>query len=141
MRLESTRKSDLAVSAMIELNATETRLKAVELADRLDTSSSFVGHVMAPLIKQRWVASDPGRHGGYRLLVRLEDVSVLQLIEAVEGPVDTGRCVLDDRPCDEASICALHQAWTNARSLLTNELARTSIADVAASNAVGRPRE
>lgn len=140
MRLESTRKSDLAVRAMIGLADVESRLKAADLAELLGTTSSFMSHVMTPLVKHGWVASDPGRNGGYRLLAGLRDVSVLELVEAVEGPLETGQCVAADRPCDDYAACAMHHAWTKARTTLALELAGTSIADVAKSNSDQRRR-
>jgi Rrf2 family protein len=140
VRLETTRKSDLAVKALIALAPAQNPVKAGELADALDASPSFMAHVMTPLVAQGWVSSDPGRRGGYRLVVDLAGVSVLALIEAVEGPTDTGECVVGDRPCTETGSCALHLAWMRARELLSRELAATSIADAAPSVPIGGHR-
>ena len=131
MRLETTRKSDLAARAMITLAPESQPVKASELATELSATAAFMAHVMGPLVAQGWVASDPGRNGGYRLQVELADVSVLDLTEAVEGPTETGRCVVGDRPCLDMGSCALHDAWIQARTVLTDELRRTSIADIA----------
>ncbi len=134
MRLETTRKSDLAAQALIALarrNDPGHPMKTAELADVVSATPSFMAHVMSALVSKGWVASGPGRNGGYRLLVGLDHVSVLDLVEAVEGPTDTGRCVVGDRPCGETSSCALHDAWMRARQVLTAQLATTSVADVA----------
>ncbi len=137
MRLETTRKSDLAAQALITLarRRPETDdpdpVKAAELAESVSATPSFMAHVMSALVSRGWVTSDPGRNGGYRLVVGLDDISVLDLVEAVEGPTDTGRCVVGDRPCGETGSCALHDAWMQARAVLTSRLAATSIADVA----------
>lgn len=42
--------------------------------------------------------SEPGPTGGYVVTIDLAEVSVLDVIESVEGPTDTGRCVPEDRP-------------------------------------------
>lgn len=131
MRLEITRKSDLAARAMITLAPMSGPLKTSELAERLCASAAFMSHVMGPLVARGWVLSDPGRNGGYRLQVPLSDVSVLDLTEAVEGPTETGRCVVGDRPCLDIGSCAVHDAWIAARKVLTDQLAATSIADTA----------
>ncbi len=95
----------------------------------MGSSSGFVSQVLNPLVRAGWVRSDPGPSGGYSLTVDLDSVSVLAVIEAIEGPTDSGRCVLADRACDEAGTCALHVPWLRARAELLRQLDATSVAD------------
>src|SRR5690554_3570667 len=134
MRLELTRKSDLAARTMVEL-AGAGRLKAGDLADRLETTTGFVPQVVGPLVRAGWVVSVPGPTGGYALAVDLADVSVLQVIEAAEGPTHSGRCVVVDRPCDSGQACLVHDAWADARHHLVGRLRETSIGDLAGAGA------
>ena len=113
------------------LGEADTRLKAQTLADAVCTTPGYMPQVIGPLVKAGWVRSDAGPTGGYSLAVSLEDVSLLQVIEAVEGPTDDGQCVLVDRPCEAAGPCALHVAWYRAREHLLAELDAASIAEVA----------
>ena len=129
MRLEVTRKSDLAVRAMQVLADADARVKGPALAEAVGSTSGFVSQVLNPLVRQGWVRSDPGPSGGYSLVVDLAEVSVLAVIETIEGPTVSGRCVLADRPCDETGTCALHVPWMRARALLLGEFAATSVAD------------
>ena len=103
-------------------------MKGPELAEVVGSTSGFVSQVMVPLVRLGWVRSDPGPTGGYALAVDLETVSVLAVIEAIEGPTDSGRCVLADRPCEEGGPCALHVPWTLARSQLLAKLDAVSVA-------------
>lgn len=129
MRLEVTRKSDLAVRALRALAGPEPgrRLKGPDLAELVGSTPGFVAQVMTPLVRAGWVRSEPGPTGGYSLRVDLDTVSVLAVVEAVEGPTDTGRCVLADRPCAERGLCALHTAWSRARQELLRELDATTV--------------
>ena len=77
-----------------------------------------------------WVQSDPGPTGGYRCRVPLGEVNVLQVIEAVDGATDAGRCVVADRPCLAADPCVLHVAWGQARGELVAVLQSTSMSVV-----------
>lgn len=104
-------------------------MKGPALAEALGSTSGFVPQVLNPLVRQGWVRSDPGPTGGYLLAVELETVSVLEVIEAIEGPTDTGRCVLVDRPCNESGTCALHASWTRLRDQLLAELDALSVAE------------
>ena len=132
MRLEITRRAELAVRAMAFLGGTAERVKGSVLADELGSTSAFVAQVVGPLVKAGWVRSEPGPSGGYVNCVSLDEVSVLDVIEAVDGVTDTGRCVVVDRLCDSESPCALHNAWTRARGELTKILGDMSLSDVAA---------
>lgn len=131
MRREITRRSDLATRAMVELNRLGRRTKSVELAEAIGTTPGFLSQAMTPLAAKGWVRSEPGPSGGYVLTADLADVSVLDVIEAIEGPSDAGRCVLEDRPCGGADPCALHQPWQRARTQLLEELSNSSLATLA----------
>ena len=116
------------------------RTKGPDLAASIGTTPGFVSQVVTPLVKAGWVRSDPGPTGGYSLIVELADVSVLAVIEAVEGVTETGECVLADQPCDQTDSCALHVPWQRARDRLLRELAAVSVADESIHVELGGPR-
>ena len=127
MRLEITRRAELAIRALALLGAADGRMKAAALADGLGTTVGFVPQVLGPLVKAGWVVSDPGPTGGYRATVDPVDVNVLQVIEAVDGSTDGGRCVVADRPCQAGHPCVLHDAWGRARAELVGVLSATPV--------------
>jgi Rrf2 family protein len=132
MRLEVTRKTDLATRALLALATTSERTKASQLASTVDASPGFLAQAMTPLVNQGWVRSDPGPTGGYTALIDLDELSVLDIVEAVEGATDSTACVLEDRLCAGGGHCALHQAWARARTHLLHELAETPLSAIAA---------
>ncbi len=129
MRLEVTRKSDLAIRSLRVLHEHGEKLKGTDLAELVCATSGFVTQVMNPLVKARWVRSDPGPTGGYSLVADVESLSLLDIIELIEGPTMDGVCVLADRPCDEQGHCALHGSWMVARRQLTESLDSISVTD------------
>jgi Rrf2 family protein len=131
MRLEISRRADLAVRALLAIDGAGDRVKADALAAQLDTTAGFVPQVVGPLVKRGWVRSDPGPRGGYSATVSLDAVSVLDVIEAVDGPTDAGRCVVAEGPCGRAPHCALHTAWARAREELVSHLGAQSMASLA----------
>lgn len=135
MRLEITRRTDLATRAVLALSGRDQRVKAAELAELIGTSSGFLSQVMSPLAAKGWVRSDPGPTGGYQLVADPASISVLDVIEAVEGPTDTEACVLEDRACRRGGPCVLHTPWSAARSHLLTELQATSVAGLRAGGA------
>ncbi len=130
MRLEITRRSDLATRALLVLAELDRRVKAKELAERVGTTSGFLSQVMTPLAAQGWVRSEPGPTGGYVLIGDPAELSVLAVIEALEGATDTDRCVLEERPCGASTPCPLHRPWSSARGHLLAELGGTSLASL-----------
>ena len=128
MRLEITQRADLAVRALVVLHRSPTRLKSVDLATALSTTAGIVPQVMGPLVRAGWVHSVPGPSGGYETLLDVEALRVLEVVESVDGPTDSGRCVVANRPCDGEAPCALHVAWGRARGELVSSLAAMSIA-------------
>ena len=135
MRLEITRRSDLATRSLIALASTEhegRRTKAADLAAVVGTTPGFLSQAMTPLVDRGWVRSEPGPTGGYEVAVDLADVSVLQVIEAVEGSTDMTHCVLQNRPCMAAEPCPLHEPWSVARHHLLSSLSATSLAELVA---------
>jgi hypothetical protein len=80
---------------------------------------------------QGWLgAVRAGPTGGHQLVADLATVSLLDLIEAVEGPTDDGRCVMAAQSCPAPEPCAVHETWVRARAALTGELAATSLASI-----------
>ncbi len=130
MRLEVSRRADLAVRALVTLRRTPGRVKAVALAEELETTVGFVPQVVGPLVKRGWVGTAPGPTGGYAAVPGHDTTTVLDVIEAVDGPTDRGHCVVVDRPCGRGAHCALHDAWDRARDALVSELAATRVADL-----------
>lgn len=132
MRLEITRRADLATRALLALASGGGRSKAADLAARIGTTTGFLSQTMSPLVQRGWVRSEPGPTGGYVAVADLNSLSVLEVIEAIDGPTDSGRCVLAPRPCSKDVPCAMHVPWTRARAQLVGELGRTFLSEIAA---------
>ena len=129
MRLEVTKKCDLAMEALHVLSKSDARIKGPQLATEVGTTSGFLSQALTPLVKRGIVISDPGPNGGYSLGRGIDKISVLEIIESLEGPTVSGVCVLAEQPCNENSHCALHHSWLKARTQLLKELDKTSVAE------------
>lgn len=129
MRLELAKRTDLALRGLQALNAEGERLSGTVLAEILETTHQYLPQIMSPLVQQGWVTSNRGPGGGYLLVVSLGEITVLELIETMEGTTDTATCVLSGETCDASDPCALHDAWSQARDALLDKLSATSIAD------------
>ena len=135
MNISFQRKTDLAIKALGHLSTIDEPFSRDRLATAVDTSRAYLAQVMTPLVHAGWVTSGRGPGGGYRLSIPTERITLLEVIEAVEGTTVTGRCALQDGPCPGTDSCAIHEAWTAARTDLIDRLRRVSIAE-----AIGDPQ-
>ncbi len=127
MRLELTTRTNLAIGAIRHLAENDHRVARSELAQLLETTPDFLARVMAPLVHSGWVASGTGPGGGYALTESGRTVSVFDVITAVEGVPEEDACVLRSGPCRRDDRCALHDAWTRARTALMTELRQSPV--------------
>jgi len=118
MKLSLQRRTDLALSALKELEVNEGMMPRAELAERIGTTASFLAQVMSPVVQAGWVASERGPGGGYRLTDSAYDARVLDVIEAAEGPTIDGWCVMSSTRCSPTSPCVVHDVWVEARQVL-----------------------
>ncbi len=125
MKLELLPRTDLAVRALRHLADGET-CNSEDIAAAIDSTPQHIQHVMAPLTAAGWVRSRRGPAGGYTINGEL-DLTMLEVIEAVEGPTADGRCVLRTSSCNEDLPCALHDAWVDAREALVSALEKRSV--------------
>lgn len=129
MRLEILPRTELTVRTLQTL-ADGARWRAADIAAVVGSSGTYVARLLAPLTRSGWVRSTPGPTGGHELIADLDEISVLDLIEAVEGGFEADRCVMADRPCPAPTPCALHDAWIPARDAMTAQLAATPLSSL-----------
>ncbi|MDA8147774.1 MAG: Rrf2 family transcriptional regulator [Actinomycetota bacterium] len=106
--------------------------KIREVVAEMDVPQTFASQILADLVRAGLATSQAGKAGGYRLIRPPEEVSLLEVVEAGEGPLRSERCALGDGPCRWESVCPLHETWGAATAALRETLAATSLAAIAA---------
>jgi Ca-activated chloride channel homolog len=87
-----------------------------------------------------FIAEQMKKHGpGYASAVAMEEVTLLDAVEAVEGPFEITHCIMQQRPCGECRPCALHDAWTEGQNTILDHLATRTLAEFS-SQALPLPR-
>jgi Rrf2 family iron-sulfur cluster assembly transcriptional regulator len=134
MRLELTRRGDYAIRAMVALGASggTTRLSVRRIASSMAIPVSFLPQVMRDLVAAGLVEPTTGRTGGYRLSRSLEEITVLEIIESVEGDGRRISCVLRGSPCGRDGHCAAHEVFFAAQDAMIGRLRGSSLADLVA---------
>jgi Rrf2 family transcriptional regulator, iron-sulfur cluster assembly transcription factor len=139
MRLELTKRGDYAVRAMLALarmtvdgRGTPTLLSARRISEAMGIPVRFLAQVLADLQRAGLVEAAPGRSGGYRLSRAAERISLLDVIEAVEGDSRRRTCVLRGGPCGLDGTCDVHDVFFRGQEALLATLERSTLAELAA---------
>jgi Rrf2 family protein len=111
------------------------RCKTREIAQSMAIPESYLPQILAELVSAGLVTSMAGRDGGYALSVPASRVHLLEVIEAMEGPVELATCVITGGPCHWDNECAVHRFWSAAQESFRGQLRATSFADIAAVDA------
>jgi len=118
----------------------DATLSSSEIAAQTHIPVRFVSQVMGHLVRAGLARGVIGRSGGYRLASKPESVSVLSIVQAVEGDARRPQCVLRGGPCAGGAPCEIHFVFADARDAFTNRLAATSLASVASLERPGARR-
>ena len=102
--------------------------KIREVVAEMDVPQTFASQILADLVRAGIATSRAGKDGGYRLVRPPESVSLLEVVEAGEGPLRSERCALGAGPCRWESVCPLHETWGAATKALRETLEATSLA-------------
>jgi Rrf2 family transcriptional regulator, iron-sulfur cluster assembly transcription factor len=134
MRLELTKRGDYAVRAMLALarGSGNGLLSARRISDAMAIPVRFLPQVLADLQRGGLVEAAPGRSGGYRLAREASAISLLDVIEAVEGESRRRSCVLRGGPCGLDGSCDVHAVFYEGQEALLAHFAKSSLADLAA---------
>jgi Rrf2 family protein len=133
MRLELTKRGDYAVRAMLALTrgAGNGLLSARRIADAMSIPVRFLPQVLGDLQRSGLVEATAGRAGGYRLARPADTVSLLEVIEAVEGDSRRRSCVLRGGPCGLDGHCDVHDVFFAGQEALRGAFAAATLAELA----------
>jgi Rrf2 family protein len=139
-------KAEYGVRLMVELGrragadaageAEPVALSSVAEAETLPLS--YLEHLVAKLREAGLVTSVRGAHGGYRLARPAADIEMLEVVQALEGPIAPMECfhdvregrVLCSHETDGDKACATKLLWTRVHGGITKALAGTTLADL-----------
>ena len=125
-------KSRYASRALIELalqyGGDPVKLK--DIANRQDISLKYLEQVMFPLRVGGYVKTQKGSKGGYLLARSPESITLLEIVESVEGSVSPVECAKNPQYCERAEKCPTHFAWVGLKEAIEKELGKTTLANL-----------
>jgi len=129
-----TRKTDYAIRCVLHLAESDKEVVMVtEIAKEREIPKSFLAKIMQELAKAGIVESLRGVKGGFKLAKKASDISLLDVVEIMEGSVAMNICAVDKGKCDFKSTCSVHPVWVEIRKDVEERLKQWSFAKLSVS--------
>ena len=122
--MEITRQADYAVRAMIHVASlpAASRVATAVIAEAQGIPLPFLTKVIAHLVRAGLVTTNRGMGGGVSMACSPDEVTLLDVLEAVEGPIALNRCLLRGGTCEIEPYCAIHDVWLAIQGHLVHDL-------------------
>lgn len=105
-------------------------VRASQVSARQKISLNYIGQIFLKLKRAGLIVSHRGRSGGYTLAYPPEKITLLMIIQAVEGPIQLVDCLEGVRECEMAVKCVTRDVWKGAGEILENFFGKITIQDL-----------
>jgi Rrf2 family protein len=129
--MQITRQADYAVRAVLHLaRNTDQRTATSAIAEEQRIPPSFLAKIVSQLSIAGLLHTSRGARGGVTLARPAKDITLLEVVEAIDGPIQLNECVGDNGTCSFDDDCPLRPVWCEAQEELVGRLKGTNFADM-----------
>jgi Rrf2 family protein len=132
MALRITKADDYAIRAMIHLACLPEGRVALrqEIAEAQRIPASFMAKILRRLVRASLLTSARGVNGGFALARPAVEVSLLDIVEAIDGPLGLAECVNNAEACTFACSCPARPVWVKVQAGVRDVLGAASLEDL-----------
>lgn len=141
MRLTLTKRSGEAIRMLVHLAGLPegTKRTSAQLAEACGVTAGNVPTLIANMARADLLECTPGRGGGCRLARPADQITVAEVVAALEGSLELDRCSIDERRCSDREFhCGMHRTWREAHAALITSLSSLTLAEAARREQVNR---
>lgn len=126
--MQITRQADYALRAMLYLSKLEPSQRAAtsQIASEQHIPPSFLAKIISQLSIAGLIHTSRGARGGVSLARTPEAISILEVVEAIDGPIALNECTLSEDGCPFGEDCPVHPMWCEAQDELVKKLRMTT---------------
>lgn len=129
--LSNTSKYAIRAVIYLALYATpEKKAGLKEISGELDIPTPFLGKILQILTRHHILDSAKGPNGGFTLKKQAIDISLMEIIDIIDGADAFNQCLIRNSPCSDEAPCSLHDKVESYRKGLKSTLISESIADL-----------
>lgn len=130
--LRISKLTDYAILMMVEMTRDGGMLSAHALAERVHVETPTASKVLKLLAGNGLLESYRGANGGYRVKREASDISVAEVIAAIEGPIAMTECSVEEGLCSQEDQCELRGNWQRISLAVAQALREVSLAEMSA---------
>lgn len=132
--MQITRQADYAVRAMLYLARLEPNDRAAtsKIAEVQKIPPSFLAKIISQLSIAGLIHTSRGAKGGVLLSRPASSISLLEVVEAIDGPISLNECTLSPNICEFSDDCPMHKIWCETQAELVAKLRKSTFADFVA---------
>lgn len=125
--MQITRQADYAVRAVLHLaRNSDIRTSTSIIAEEQKIPPSFLAKIISQLSIAGLLHTSRGARGGVTLAREAKDITLLEVVEAIDGPIQLNECVGNAGACSFESNCPLQSVWCDAQDELVQRLKNTN---------------
>jgi Rrf2 family protein len=131
--MELTRKGEYAIRGIVYLAGQLPNRVCLlsDIAAAVEVPPTFLAKIFQQFSKMGLVKSFRGTGGGFMLGRLPGDITLLEVVEAVEGPVAPNRCVASVGECERSVFCNVHPVWKHVQEQVCDVLKGVTLKDLA----------
>lgn len=132
--LRLSKKTDYGLLALRHLAAEAPSgvASARAIAERYDIPVELLAKVLQHLARRGFVAAQKGAHGGYHLTRPASDISLAEIVQAIDGPLAITACGRDeDEPCEQFESCTVRDPLSRVKERILSVLREITLAEMA----------
>ncbi|MBU4484831.1 Rrf2 family transcriptional regulator [bacterium] len=113
----------------LALNYGNGPISLKKVADRQEISSKYLGNLVSDLKKERLVLANRGAYGGYELSRSPSEITLSEVVQAVEGPLEISKCVTSSK-CKRQHLCIVRDVWKEVSDKVQGTLDSITLQDM-----------
>ena len=131
--MQITRQADYAIRAVMYVSKLGPNQRAAtsQIAQEEKIPPSFLAKIISQLSIAGLLQTSRGARGGVMLARSANEISLLDVVESIDGPIALNECVNDETACTFAGDCPLRPVWCDAQDELVSRLKNTNFAQFA----------
>jgi Rrf2 family protein len=136
--MQITRQADYAVRAILYLARLNpgSRASTAQIAREQHIPVTFLAKIVSQLSAAGIVRATRGAHGGVTLARSADEINLLDIVEAIDGPIMLSECTLNPVTCSMSDQCVVRVVWCETRAELVKRLSQSTFGQLARAKAV-----
>lgn len=128
--LKLTKKADYGLIALRHLATARQSVSAKDIADAYRIPVPLLSKILQKLVKSGLLVSEQGTNGGYRLARDPHEITALEVIRTIDGPIILTHCFTEHAECDQSDLCPVREPLRKVHEGILRLLSSITMADM-----------